>query len=395
MVRIYMYEAGTGDLIRIRYKADDETKYHNIIIDSGKGVPKSDRKTKTFARILSDISVSEEDQIDEVFITHWDDDHIKGFYDYLGNMTEEDKVQLGKVYMNSGALWNHPVQILKSSHSPSKGLDVAKHLTQEGIPWVDGITIESQKKEVPLVTIGGARLWIISPGNDQIRILKSEDGRVADFSEQSAGTAHAKTIKTPGSFQEELKNDFQEDSSPANGSSIAFILRYQEVSIAFLGDAHPSVCVTGLENLGYSAEKPCFVDMIKIPHHGSIANYSKTLYSMLRTDTYLLSTKGPVNKGNLVPYKSTLAHILLEAPHESPKITIYNNYSWWNNETHTSRFFKNDSDISIENKINPPGKIVRIPFEDNTYTLSLICVNHKGSEKCIKIKDDLEIYSCL
>ena len=47
-----------------------------------------------------------------------------------------------------------------------------------------------------------------------------------------------------------------EDASLSNGASIAFLFQFEKIRIAFLGDAHPSVCVDGLLKLGYSSQKP-------------------------------------------------------------------------------------------------------------------------------------------
>ena len=51
--------------------------------------------------------------------------------------------------------------------------------------------------------------------------------------------------------------DFKEDKSVANGSSIAFILTFEEKNYIFLGDAHPTI------DDALSVASPSAVDAIK------------------------------------------------------------------------------------------------------------------------------------
>lgn len=81
---------------------------------------------------------------------------------------------------------------------------------------------------------------------------------------------------------------FEEDISITNGSSISFILEYDDKKVLFLGDSHPSIIEESLKKI-YSEEVIWF-DAIKISHHGSKNNTSPSLLSFIDSDYYFIST---------------------------------------------------------------------------------------------------------
>ena len=104
-----------------------------------------------------------------------------------------------------------------------------------------------------------------------------------------------------------------------NGSSIAFILSAEGKRILFLGDAHPSVVLKGLNAQGYDKDSPLHVEMLKLSHHGSNANTHTDLLDAVRTDNFFVSTNGELH-GH--PGKRTLARILAK----NAKANIFFNY---------------------------------------------------------------------
>jgi len=119
------------------------------------------------------------------------------------------------------------------------------------------------------------------------------------------------------------RRDFDEDDSPANGSSIALLFECAGRRLLLAGDAHPSVIVEGLRELGYSAQSPLVLDALKLSHHGSRANTSDELLSMIRCDRYLISTNG---KSFNHPDKECLARVIW-ANQERPDTVLYFNYA--------------------------------------------------------------------
>ncbi|MBS7821457.1 MBL fold metallo-hydrolase [Wohlfahrtiimonas chitiniclastica] len=84
------------------------------------------------------------------------------------------------------------------------------------------------------------------------------------------------------------KKVFEEDTSVTNGSSISFILEYDNRKVLFLGDSHPSIIEESLKKI-YSEEVIWF-DAIKVSHHGSKNNTSPSLLALIDSDCYFIST---------------------------------------------------------------------------------------------------------
>ena len=83
------------------------------------------------------------------------------------------------------------------------------------------------------------------------------------------------------------------DTSPANGSSIAFIFEYKGQRALLGADAHPGVLVDSLARFKQaSGETRVRLDLFKLPHHASKANVTTKLIETVDTDCYLVSTNG-------------------------------------------------------------------------------------------------------
>ncbi len=82
-------------------------------------------------------------------------------------------------------------------------------------------------------------------------------------------------------------SDEVEDDSIVNGSSISFILEYQNKKLLFLADAHPDIILENLLKFGET-----HFDLVKLSHHGSKKNTTKNLAAILNSNLFLISTNG-------------------------------------------------------------------------------------------------------
>lgn len=187
---------------------------------------------------------------------------------------------------------------------------------------------------------GGARVWILSPTPETLRKLYqvwtqylqdnglsllleaaawgppgSGDALVPALAQEVLLAARETFEPTPAARKEDTalsiaelaQRPFQEDRAPANGSSIALLFEFAGRKVLLAGDAHPSVMAEGLRRLGYSPEIPVELAAFKLAHHGSRANTSPELLSLVRCTNYLISTNGD-RFGH--PDKECLARIL-------------------------------------------------------------------------------------
>lgn len=114
-------------------------------------------------------------------------------------------------------------------------------------------------------------------------------------------------------------SSFEEDRSEENGSSIAFLLRFEQKKILFLSDSHPSIIVNSLNKIGFSRTNKLKLDLMQVPHHGSKHNISNELLAMIECKNFIISADG-YNNHNL-PNKEAIVRIIKNSAQE-PKIFI-------------------------------------------------------------------------
>lgn len=311
-MKIKFLQAYNGDAILINFK-DMENQIRNILVDGGP--PRTyhfKNKKKTEKQIdlkfILDNLRSKNQKIDLLILTHIDDDHIGGILKWFS----VDKVAyelIGKVWFNSAKLI---AESLKTKVSEEELLE---------IELVDGIHtgvtqaisfedyVESHNLwDRQIIKVGlsipfhGITFTILSPNEIKLESLKRHWLNV----ESELYTAGSDDYDL--SVQEHIENDhFTEDTSIPNGSSIAFLMTYQDKKMLLLGDAHSKVVVQSLVDLGYSKEKPLQVDLVKLSHHGSQYNTSNELLDLIDCRKFVICSNGA--KHNL-PDKRCLARII-------------------------------------------------------------------------------------
>ena len=112
---------------------------------------------------------------------------------------------------------------------------------------------------------------------------------------------------------------FESDTSLTNGSSIAFLAEYDGKKMLFSGDAYATILLQSIKRYLPGCE-PLYLDLFKIPHHGSDGNISKKPLERIRCRTYLISANGAYHKH---PDEIAVARIIKYGGH---KPDIYFNY---------------------------------------------------------------------
>jgi len=117
---------------------------------------------------------------------------------------------------------------------------------------------------------------------------------------------------------------FSDDTSEANGSSIAFLLEFEGRRVLFAADAQVGRLVDALERV--SPGKRLKLDLFKISHHGSKTTTSRELIAKLDCPRYVFSTNGSIYKH---PHGETVSRVIVEGgdnPH------LFFNYKGRRNE---------------------------------------------------------------
>lgn len=324
---ISFLKAFNGDCIHISFN-DNDGSPRNILVDGGIGNTYQTAKSKKGKPLEGDLKIlimdlREKGQcIDLLIVTHVDDDHIGGilrWFDYDGDAV----AMVSEVFFNTGGLIakqldkpENPDLIPmfypsdeETETSIGQGINFAEHIINAGI-WFEELII--QGKELIRFNM---KFRFLSPDKKKLeKLLKEWKKKDPDLETAAHENDYSRSLK------EHLSKDFfEEDNAPANGSSISFILTAKGKHFLFLGDAHPSVLVKGLEHFGYSKEKRIKSSMTKLSHHGSKANTSRELLQMIDSDSYVISTDGNIHQH---PNKQFLARLI----DEKKDCRIYFNY---------------------------------------------------------------------
>ncbi|MBK8673369.1 MAG: MBL fold metallo-hydrolase [Bacteroidetes bacterium] len=318
---IKILKAECGDAIVIHYIGNDG-KPHNIFIDSGYSITYIEQVKPEIERIIQD-----GEKIDLWIITHIDDDHIGGIIDFIKD--DDYDIDLVNQFWFNWSQYGYTIPKDDGFVNVEQGKDLREYLKSINKLSQDDITNETEP-----INLFGAIFTILSPNKKSLQKLKKVWGakeKIKVISENNilvSNCAYDNDIK----LEVLAKNKFTQDSSPPNGSSIAFTLTIEETSFLFLGDSFPKVITSSLK------DNPVEIDYVKLSHHGSKKNTNEKLISLINCKNYIISCDGE-NK-HCLPNKETFAKIILNKNNKDKLLNFYFNYK---NERLVNMFLEDDA----------------------------------------------------
>ena len=345
MVKVYLLPADEGDFIWVRYGDDENCA--NVLIDGG---------TKDSGAEYADVIQFIADQgetIEALILTHIDYDHIQGVVDGISRVSSKvlRKVIKRILFNTCRGISREQGQAVDENKCVENQIKGDRYTGAYGIR--DAIVLMDLLREkdvadrvMDYIVSGMEMIWdknalirIISPGKKELNQFLNKWEPYCKEEEISVYTTNLESTRE--NLINLMKERLGNDPSVNNASSIAFLFEYEDVKIAFLADAKPSVCMRGLKE--QEIKLPCKVDLLKLSHHGSKNNTSDVLLKNLTTKIYILSTNGNKQK---VPNKVVVAHLLKNAPkHE---VTLACNYDWWETIYQGKYFTDEDRETYID-----------------------------------------------
>lgn len=300
MLRIEMLPARHGDCLCVEY--GNASSPHRILIDGGPAFAYAGLRAR-----LQQIPESRR-RLDLLVVTHIDGDHIEGIIKLLGD---------GEIDLRIDDLWYNGYSQLNAAESLSFGALQGEYLSAlieaRKLPWntpFDGGPVVTPGDDADLPTYelpDGCRLTLLSPGPLQTKNLRArwvkelaEAGLEPDATEDAMARLKESRLSPSFDFATASPDvaslaakSFKEDSTVANGSSIAFLLEYAGKRCLLVGDAHPGVLENAIGKLLKKENSAKLkVDLFKLPHHGSKHNLSPSLLAMLDCPQFLVSSDG-------------------------------------------------------------------------------------------------------
>ena len=360
MISIEMLPAAHGDSLLIEYGSKRQT--HRILIDGG---PAHTYETGLRKRIES--LPEDKRNCELMVVTHIDADHIDGAIILL-----QDKGPTGLNFKIKEFWFNGWDQIAKykvETYAPIQGEFLAGLLAVDSdlkdvwnLNFDKGpVVVEDTGPLRPISLKGDAQITLLGPTERELRRLRARwfsamRDFAGDVDEALQRLAKRREYQPPASPAVFSARQFGADRSPANGSSISFVLEHDGVSVLLVGDAHARTLATTLGRLAAqkSDKRPpdrLRFDAVKLPHHGSMGNVSNEWLKLVDCEQWLISTNGAVFD------HPDLETVELIAGSCRNKPTICCNYY---SDT-TSQLENNANWITVfppEKKLNGPGGLV-------------------------------------
>jgi hypothetical protein len=299
MFRIEMLPARQGDCLWIEY--GPPAAPHRVLIDGG---PEG---SFDLLRQRIEALPPAARRFELVVATHVDRDHVAGLIPLL--QARGLGLEIDDVWFNG---WP---QLAPGMRGPLQGEILGAVIEDQGWPWNrafgGGAVLTGTDGEAPpVVTLpGGLRLTLLAPTRaaldrfaphwaETVRRHGLEPGVPATALEQ---LAERPELRPPPALRSGVREQvlawaqepFSQDTSLANGSSIAFLAEFEGRSCLFGADAHPSDLVRALRRVAAAAGTETVpLQAFKLAHHGGAHNLSAELAALAPAARYLVSTNG-------------------------------------------------------------------------------------------------------
>lgn len=287
---LHFLPASYGDSILIHY--GDQEEQYCMLIDGGTGGTRTAIKEK-----MEELATNH--HLELLVVTHIDRDHIEGVLNMLRRKDLE--LTVSDCWFNG---WPHlPGNDRYETFGAVQGEFLTAEITGREWPWnrhFNGAAVViPEEGDLPVIKLkGGMRLTLLSPNNglllklkdkweDEVREANLEPG--FGMEEPVSPTTKEVMGGDQPDIEELIKERFEEDDAPANGSSIAFIAEFEGKRVLFAADSFPSIILAGLNRL-YPGNAP--FDLVKLSHHGSAKNTSPALIEKLDCNRFVISTNG-------------------------------------------------------------------------------------------------------
>jgi len=250
--------------------------------------------------------------IDLAMVSHIDSDHVAGMVDFAGDLVtaQQDsqplRYEVATLWHNSfdDVLGNdaedlrvaavdilsEPVDDRVADEIRAAGLAVVASVAEgrelrdqaKTLGWsvnepFDGPVV-LPKEGVRKITLGPLTLTVVCPHAEQLEKLHDAWDKWLK--------GHPKAVASPAAAQA------SRDTSPYNLSSIVVLAECDGKSMLLTGDARDDHILAGLEEAGIAQDGKTHVDILKLPHHGSIRNMRAEFFASVTADHYVISADG-------------------------------------------------------------------------------------------------------
>jgi len=335
LFRVKALPAERGDCLWIEYGTSESEKYI-LIVDTG--------TEGTLAHLERRLKAVKDEGVEALVVTHIDDDHIGSAAALLRKPAMARKFK--DVWFNGRKHCGNAID--KEAYGVRSAVAVEGVLLEKDLPWnriVDDKAIRVNDDGSPRVLprlAGDMQVTVLGPTlKELMRLGVAWDEGVLEI-EQKESRKRVAEQPPPSGLEglgpesldiKSLASGAVFDSSVTNASSIVLLLEFAGKRILLAADARATTVRRSYGRIG----KPT-INLLKVSHHGSRNNTSRTLITDLLASRFLICTDGSVHNH---PDDECIAR-LLESP--GPK-KIYCNY-----ETESSAVWRDNTELALAHK---------------------------------------------
>lgn len=292
-MKIEILQAGTGDSIWINHNKK------NVVIDGG----------KTTSAIKSRYDkMPKEECIDLLVVTHIDSDHIAGVIALVKQMMDKGETnRLKKV------LFNFPKKEMSEEYSVPEGNELSSLLCKiDDLCWCNN-TSEFLGSTIP---IGDIKISVLAPDHDVAEEYtpKRPDELGVDNSDWDVELSV---------LVNNVDDDNLDEGGP-NSQSIVILVECEGKKILLPGDCTPNELYCALHSYNRTNGTPLKLDLMKMPHHGSVRNITKNILTEIDCSSFVISTN--VNNKYCFPNKETIAKLICYRNNDDVFVNVFFNY---------------------------------------------------------------------
>ena len=329
MIRIHVIQARFGDCFLLEYGEEANPSF--MLVDGGPSRNYEQQLKPALTALLKDHT-----HIDDVVISHVDNDHIVGVLDFLTEL-QQQKDKGGKPYLSIGQVW------FNSFSKTIGNADIQERMTKVNkVAAVNGLKMQEMSMALNGIKEGGRVLQrttnlCIDVNKDAPNgfFLASKDNKPIsrpNIDITVIGPTAVNLDKLRIEWEEWIKKNEQHiaagkytkdvaaalDRSVPNLSSIVMLIKADGKTILLTGDCRSDHLQQGLIETGLSADGRYHVDVLKVPHHGSRRNTRKSFFEEVTADAYIISADGTYDN----PDEETLDWIVAAAQTAGRKVKL-------------------------------------------------------------------------
>lgn len=270
-----------------------------------------------------------------LMVSHIDDDHIGGVLELTGELVELDKDGKPLPWKVQG-LWHNSFndilgdeadELFKAVGGAARSVAVDQAPSTEGLPKHEAMVVASvpqgrqlrndagalaipvnrtkplkglvcapDKKAMAVDMGDGLSLTVLGPKVGQLEVLRKK------------WDAEIKRLRKEGKLDETHAAAFAGDRSVYNLSSIVVLAESGGRSMLLTGDALCTHVLDGLESAGkLEPGGRLHVDLLKLPHHGSMRNINEEFFTRITADHYVISANGRDDNPDLPTLETLVA----------------------------------------------------------------------------------------